>query len=201
MKKVFSIVLIIFQSGVIIHCDGQRAIRSSQQTEIDSLKNIISNLSANEMKSKEAQQQANLDLLKKENRLKESLIKRQVLIRNFFIGALLISLMATTIIMRNISLTRKKEKLQEQMEVAKLLLEEKAIEHHLAELAKEKTELEMKVLRTQMNPHFIFNSLNSINRFILQNNSAQASQYLTKFSKLVRLILQNSQDSLDHFGK
>ncbi len=196
MKKISLIVLIIFQSGVITHCDGQRTIRSAQQTEIDSLKNIISNLSANEMKSREAQQQANLDLLKKENRLKESLIKRQVLIRNFFIGALLISLMATTIIMRNISLTRKKEKLQEQMEVAKLQLEEKAIEHHLAEMAKEKTQLEMKVLRTQMNPHFIFNSLNSINRFILQNNSAQASQYLTKFSRLVRLILQNSQESL-----
>jgi len=47
-----------------------------------------------------------------------------------------------------------------------------------------------------MNPHFIFNSLNSINRFILQNNRAQASEYLTKFSKLVRMILQNSQASL-----
>jgi LytS/YehU family sensor histidine kinase len=47
-----------------------------------------------------------------------------------------------------------------------------------------------------MNPHFIFNSLNSINRFILQNNRTQASEYLTKFSKLVRMILQNSQASL-----
>jgi len=51
-------------------------------------------------------------------------------------------------------------------------------------------------LRAQMNPHFIFNSLNSINRFILQNNRLQASEYLTKFSKLVRMILQNSQASL-----
>jgi len=51
-------------------------------------------------------------------------------------------------------------------------------------------------LRAQMNPHFIFNSLNSINRFILQNNKTQASEYLTKFSKLVRMILQNSQASL-----
>ena len=57
-------------------------------------------------------------------------------------------------------------------------------------------ELEMQALRAQMNPHFIFNSLNSINRFILQNNKAQASEYLTKFSKLVRMILQNSQASL-----
>ena len=54
----------------------------------------------------------------------------------------------------------------------------------------------MQALRAQMNPHFIFNSLNSINRFILQNNKVQASEYLTKFSKLVRMILQNSQVSL-----
>ena len=54
----------------------------------------------------------------------------------------------------------------------------------------------MQALRAQMNPHFIFNSLNSINRFILQNNRLQASEYLTKFSKLVRMILQNSQASL-----
>ncbi len=61
---------------------------------------------------------------------------------------------------------------------------------------KQHTELEMQALRAQMNPHFIFNSLNSINRFILQNNKAQASEYLTKFSRLVRLILQNSQEAL-----
>ena len=65
-----------------------------------------------------------------------------------------------------------------------------------AELQQQKIEMEMQALRAQMNPHFIFNSLNSINRFILQNNRAQASEYLTKFSKLVRMILQNSQAPL-----
>jgi ligand-binding sensor domain-containing protein len=69
-------------------------------------------------------------------------------------------------------------------------------EKQLAELQRQKTELEMQTLRAQMNPHFIFNSLNSINRFILQNERAQASEYLTKFSKLIRMILQNSQASL-----
>jgi LytS/YehU family sensor histidine kinase len=57
-------------------------------------------------------------------------------------------------------------------------------------------ELEMQTLRAQMNPHFIFNSLNSISRFILTNDPASASEYLTKFSRLMRLILQNSQSSL-----
>ena len=66
--------------------------------------------------------------------------------------------------------------------------------HHEIALQKHKaTMLEMQALRAQMNPHFIFNSLNSINMFILDNNKLQASEYLSKFSRLVRLILQNSQ--------
>src|SRR5207249_8757708 len=77
-----------------------------------------------------------------------------------------------------------------------LLLEQKQKEQEVSKLQHEKTELEMQALRAQMNPHFIFNSLNSINRFILQNNKAQASEYLTKFSRLLRLILQNSQTAL-----
>lgn len=77
-----------------------------------------------------------------------------------------------------------------------LQLERSEKEKQLANLKRKTTELEMQALRAQMNPHFIFNSLNSINRFILQNNKAQASEYLTKFSRLIRLILQNSQASL-----
>ncbi|WP_276501245.1 sensor histidine kinase [Terrimonas pollutisoli] len=75
-------------------------------------------------------------------------------------------------------------------------LQQSEKEKQVAELQQQKTELEMQALRAQMNPHFIFNSLNSINRFILQNNKARASEYLTKFSRLVRLILQNSQQAL-----
>ncbi|HKZ65478.1 MAG TPA: two-component regulator propeller domain-containing protein, partial [Chitinophagaceae bacterium] len=78
----------------------------------------------------------------------------------------------------------------------RLQLERSENEKQLAEMKQKTTELEMQALRAQMNPHFIFNSLNSINRFILQNNKAQASEYLTKFSRLVRLILQNSQAAL-----
>jgi len=63
------------------------------------------------------------------------------------------------------------------------------------EKEKQIVELEMQALRSQMNPHFIFNSLNSINMFILENNKLQASEYLSKFSRLIRLILQNSQEA------
>jgi ligand-binding sensor domain-containing protein len=53
-------------------------------------------------------------------------------------------------------------------------------------------DIEMKALRAQMNPHFIFNCLNSINRYIVKSDHAKASLYLTRFSKLIRLILDNS---------
>ena len=61
-----------------------------------------------------------------------------------------------------------------------------------ADLQKQAAEFKMQTLRTQMNPHFIFNSLNSINLFILQNNKKDASEYLNKFTKLIRLILHES---------
>jgi putative methionine-R-sulfoxide reductase with GAF domain len=66
-------------------------------------------------------------------------------------------------------------------------------EHDLLSVKKEIAELKLTALQAQMNPHFIFNSLNSINWYILKNKSAEASTYLTKFSKLVRLILDNSK--------
>jgi ligand-binding sensor domain-containing protein len=69
-------------------------------------------------------------------------------------------------------------------------------QNQLAELRQKAVEMEVQALRAQMNPHFIFNSLNSINRFILQNNKLQASEYLTKFSRLIRLILYNSKASV-----
>ena len=62
------------------------------------------------------------------------------------------------------------------------------------EIKQKTAKLEMQALRAQMNPHFIFNSLNSINLFILENNKLQASEYLSKFSRLIRLILNNSQE-------
>jgi len=50
------------------------------------------------------------------------------------------------------------------------------------------SELEVKALRTQMNPHFLFNSLNSIRYYILNEDNKNASEYITKFSRLLRLI-------------
>ena len=57
-------------------------------------------------------------------------------------------------------------------------------------------ELRMRALRSQLNPHFIFNALNSIQYFVMDNNTIEASKYLSKFAKLFRLVLDNSEAPL-----
>lgn len=113
-----------------------------------------------------------------------------------FISALIIGFLFTGVFIRNIKLKRRKDQLQLLMTASNAQLEKRKIEQEIAALHMQKTELEMQALRAQMNPHFIFNSLNAINCFILENNKTKASEYLTKFSRLVRLILQNSQSAL-----
>lgn len=54
--------------------------------------------------------------------------------------------------------------------------------------------LEQKLLRSQMNPHFIFNSLSSIQSFIFENNPIEAGSYLSRFAELIRSILYNSRE-------
>jgi streptogramin lyase len=53
--------------------------------------------------------------------------------------------------------------------------------------------VELSALRAQMNPHFIFNCLNSIEFYILKNETLKAAQYINDFARLIRLILQNSR--------
>jgi len=62
-------------------------------------------------------------------------------------------------------------------------------------------ELEVQALRSQMNPHFIFNCLNAINSFILQNEAQIASAYLVKFSDLIRKVLEHSQKKFISLGE
>jgi tetratricopeptide (TPR) repeat protein len=62
-------------------------------------------------------------------------------------------------------------------------------------------QIALQSLRREMNPHFIFNSLNSINQFIANNNELAANQYLTKFSTLMRRVMENSKDDFVLFNK
>jgi hypothetical protein len=61
------------------------------------------------------------------------------------------------------------------------------------EVERKIADLKLVALRTQMNPHFIFNSINSIQLFILKNDTDAAHKHLSRFSKLIRQVLENSK--------
>lgn len=61
-----------------------------------------------------------------------------------------------------------------------------------AETVHQMAELEMQSLRSQLNPHFMFNSLNSIQTLIMKNQSEKSQSYLSRFARLLRLLLENA---------
>lgn len=128
------------------------------------------------------QKAAQIALLKKQQQINAQNLRESRVFRNLLIGGIIFLVVLGSIIFWNISLKRKNEKLRN--------------ESSRIEWQRAATELEMQALRAQMNPHFIFNCLSSINRFILKNESDQASDYLTRFSRLIRLVLINSKKSL-----
>lgn len=71
----------------------------------------------------------------------------------------------------------------------------KTIQYEAA-LKQKVSETEMMALRAQMNPHFIFNCLNSIDNLIQENEKEKATLYLAKFARLIRSILENSQNNV-----
>lgn len=150
----------------------------------------LQKLALYKVEAKEEEQQARIDLLNKDNELKKQQLQEEALMKKILIGCLITLVLLAIIIFRNIILKRRNEKLRLENELKEQQL---ASERKQAELQKQTSELEMQALRSQMNPHFIFNCLNSINRFILKNETETASDYLTKFSKLIRMVLNNSK--------
>ncbi|MFP4471073.1 MAG: two-component regulator propeller domain-containing protein, partial [Bacteroidales bacterium] len=70
------------------------------------------------------------------------------------------------------------------------------MEKKVLQIEKQLFDIQQKALRLQMNPHFIFNSLNSIQSYILSNDIDLAVNYLGRFSQLMRMILANSRESI-----
>ena len=132
--------------------------------------------------AEDEKKQAQIALLKKEKLLDQQELHQNRFFKNVLLGGLIILCLLSSITVWSIMLRRKNEKLKN--ERIQALLQHKA------------TDLEMQALRAQMNPHFIFNCLSSINRFILKNEPDAASDYLTRFSRLIRLVLINSQKQL-----
>lgn len=77
--------------------------------------------------------------------------------------------------------------IRSQAEEAKQKAQMELLEHQ-----RKMAEVQLKSLRLQMSPHFLFNALNSIQQIILSGNDAGATKYLSKFSRLLRFILQHS---------
>ncbi|MGN6195653.1 MAG: tetratricopeptide repeat protein [Ginsengibacter sp.] len=122
---------------------------------------------------KEAASKAEAD---KKQTIANAEIKRQVLVKNVITAGAVILIIASVLIF---VFYKRKRDAEEQGKEAK----------YKAEVA----DTEMKALRTQMNPHFIFNSLNSISDYISKHDVKTANYYLGKFAKMMRMILENSE--------
>ena len=113
----------------------------------------------------------------KKETLAKAEIGKQKVIRNAIVTVSLIVLIAGVFLFLGF---RKRQKIKaEQKEIL---------------LKAEISETELKALRAQMNPHFIFNALNSIADYINKNDAKSADYYLGKFAKLMRGILENSEE-------
>lgn len=108
--------------------------------------------------------------LEKEKKLKDELIRKKNVFNYGLIGALILLTGLIIFIFRTLKKVQTKNK-----------------------------KIALQSLRREMNPHFIFNSLNSVNHFIATNNELEANQYLTKFSKLMRGVMENSTEDFIPF--
>lgn len=129
------------------------------------------------------QKDKQITLLAKENEIQEKEAQRQAALKKAFIGGVLFLIILVGLLSYLFFMRLKNQK----------LLAIKNSEIKEAVFRQQMSELEMKALRAQINPHFIFNCMNSINRMILNNDASNASLYLSKFSKLIRLILENGE--------
>ncbi len=143
-----------------------------------------------------AKKESDMAILAKDNKIKSQQLKQQEFVRNSLIGGLILSFLLGFFIFRSLSLKRKNEKLRRVQVENDMKVQQLENDKRHAELQQKASELEMQALRAQMNPHFIFNCLSSINRFILKNEIEIASDYLTRFSRLIRMVLIHSQKSL-----
>lgn len=134
--------------------------------------------------------------LKQEKQLQEVCLREEMLTKKILIGGIVALLLIGFIYFRYIRLKRKNEAHLRKRAENELLIHRLEGEKTKAALQQRTKELEIQALRSQMNPHFIFNCLNAINRFILSHETEAASDYLTKFSRLMRMIMNHSRHTV-----
>ena len=131
-------------------------------------------------------------LLNKEKEVQAARLQRVSLMKNLVSAGAFVLVIFGLILFRIVMLKRKNDQHRRELAENELQIQKLQSEKKWSELKRQKAKLKMQALRAQMNPHFIFNCLNAINHFILKNEAEKASDYLTKFSRLVRLVLQTS---------
>ncbi|MEL6675347.1 MAG: tetratricopeptide repeat protein [Bacteroidota bacterium] len=127
--------------------------------------------------------EAEITLLTTQNELQDAALKNEAYLRwGLIAGLILLGLLAWLI------WVNQQRKLSHERQLAE---NQRALD--AAQFQQQRTDLELKALRAQMNPHFVFNSMNSINRLILEDKNEQAPRNLSKFARLIRQILEFSE--------
>ena len=168
--------------------DFQKAYKSHQLYALfkDSVLNEETSRQLNELQTKYETEKKDkqITLLAAEKEVQEKETARQATLKNSFVGGL-----AAAVLIGGLLVYGLRQKLRNQK-----LIAAKNDEIREVNFKSQMIELELKALRAQINPHFLFNCMNSINRIILNGETDNASRYLTKFSRLIRLILENSEE-------
>lgn len=126
-------------------------------------------------KAEADKKQEQLTVLNKEKDIKDLQLRKQKQTKNYFLAGLVLFVILSFFVYRNYQNQRKVNQL---MNVA---------------YAKDKAELELQSLRAQLNPHFMFNSLNAIQELILKEDFDNSHTYLARFAKLLRMLLENAE--------
>jgi tetratricopeptide (TPR) repeat protein len=114
--------------------------------------------------------------------LKESQIQAQKKQLLFYLSGIILSIFLFVFIYRNI---KNRQRADRQISAERLKSEKASAAHKMAEL-------ELQSLRAQLNPHFMFNSLNAIQELILKEDNDNSHLYLSRFSELLRMLLDNA---------
>jgi tetratricopeptide (TPR) repeat protein len=136
-----------------------------------------------------------IKLLNKEKELQEVCLREEMLTKNLLIAGIVLLCLFGGVYVWIVRLKRRDEAHRRKQAEDELEIQRLEGERARAALKQRAKELEIQALRSQMNPHFIFNCLNAINRFILGHETEAASDYLTKFSRLMRMIMNHSRHS------
>ncbi|MBK9636552.1 MAG: histidine kinase [Bacteroidetes bacterium] len=119
--------------------------------------------------------------------------KNKLILISIVLGTLVILIVISFLI--NVRSARRLRNALIAVNEAQALVIEKERQKHEEQIQRISLENEIQILRLQINPHFIFNSLNCIHNCILQKDTETAARSLTRFSRLVRNVLQNSRQS------